>query len=213
MLSSRVIIYNNTGPWCNVGLQIFESDVAVGSTAEYLAGHYLVQSASSFLPVLALDVGENMRILDMAAAPGGKTTHIAQNMKNTGFLMANDVSAERLIALRGNVLRMGISNCAITNYNGVGMERVMVGFDRVLLDAPCTGLGVISRDPRIKSTKTEHDVVLCSQLQKKLLLSAIDCCKVGGIVVYSTCSILVEENELAVDYALKHRNVCSHVSL
>eukprot|EP01060_Flectonema_neradi_P000907 TRINITY_DN10537_c0_g1_i1.p1 TRINITY_DN10537_c0_g1~~TRINITY_DN10537_c0_g1_i1.p1 ORF type:complete len:655 (+),score=198.00 TRINITY_DN10537_c0_g1_i1:81-2045(+) len=206
-LTRKGMNIDKTGAWCNVGLQIFESDVAVGSTAEYLAGHYLVQSASSFLPVLALDVGENMRILDMAAAPGGKTTHIAQNMKNTGFLMANDVSAERLIALRGNVLRMGITNCAITNYNGVGMERVMVGFDRVLLDAPCTGLGVISRDPRIKATKTEHDVVLCSQLQKKLLLSAIDCCKVGGFIVYSTCSILVEENELAVDYALKHRNV------
>eukprot|EP01064_Diplonema_japonicum_P018640 TRINITY_DN2733_c1_g1_i3.p1 TRINITY_DN2733_c1_g1~~TRINITY_DN2733_c1_g1_i3.p1 ORF type:complete len:690 (+),score=260.28 TRINITY_DN2733_c1_g1_i3:59-2071(+) len=196
-----------TGPWCKVGLQIFESDVAVGSTAEYLAGHYLVQSASSFLPVLAMEVTEGMRVLDMAAAPGGKTTHIAQLMKNTGTLMANDVSAERLIALRGNMLRMGNTNTVITNYNGVGYDRVMKNFDRVLLDAPCTGLGVISRDPRIKASKTERDVTLCAMLQKKLILSAIDCCKVGGTVVYSTCSILVEENEATVDYALKHRNI------
>eukprot|EP01061_Rhynchopus_euleeides_P029433 TRINITY_DN4820_c1_g1_i2.p1 TRINITY_DN4820_c1_g1~~TRINITY_DN4820_c1_g1_i2.p1 ORF type:complete len:714 (+),score=348.75 TRINITY_DN4820_c1_g1_i2:87-2144(+) len=196
-----------TGPWCKVGLQIFESDVAVGSTPEYLAGHYLVQSASSFLPVLAMDIEEGQRILDMAAAPGGKTTHIAQLLKNTGCLIANDVSAERLVALRGNVLRMGITNCIITNYNGVGMERVMNNFDRVLLDAPCTGVGVISRDPRIKSTKTERDVDICVNLQRKLILSAIDSLKVGGILCYSTCSILVEENEAAVDYAIRHRHI------
>eukprot|EP01059_Diplonema_ambulator_P008123 TRINITY_DN1764_c0_g2_i2.p1 TRINITY_DN1764_c0_g2~~TRINITY_DN1764_c0_g2_i2.p1 ORF type:complete len:645 (+),score=242.78 TRINITY_DN1764_c0_g2_i2:299-2233(+) len=196
-----------TGPWCKIGLQIFESDVAVGSTAEYLAGHYLVQSASSFLPVISLDVHENMKVLDMAAAPGGKTTHIAQLMKNTGTLLANDVSSERLIALRSNVLRMGITNCIVTNYNGVGYERLMKNFDRVLLDAPCTGLGVISRDPRIKLSKTEKDVTMCATLQRKLILSAIDSCKVGGIVVYSTCSILVEENEAIIDYALSMRNI------
>ena len=197
-----------TGPWCKVGLQIFESDVAVGSTPEYLGGHYLVQSASSFLPVLSLDIEEGQRVLDMAAAPGGKTTHIAQILKNTGTLVANDVSAERLVALRGNVLRMGITNCVITNYNGVGFEKVMCNFDRVLLDAPCTGVGVISRDPRIKQSKTERDVDICSGLQKRMILSAIDALKVGGILCYSTCSILVEENEAAVDYALRHRHVC-----
>eukprot|EP01063_Lacrimia_lanifica_P010897 TRINITY_DN1764_c0_g5_i2.p1 TRINITY_DN1764_c0_g5~~TRINITY_DN1764_c0_g5_i2.p1 ORF type:complete len:1121 (+),score=563.69 TRINITY_DN1764_c0_g5_i2:66-3428(+) len=196
-----------TGPWCKVGLQIFESDVAVGSTTEYLAGHYLIQSASSFLPVLAMDIHDNMRVLDMTAAPGGKTTHIAQMMKNSGTLMANDVSAERLVALRGNILRMGITNTIITNYNGVGFERIMNNFDRVLLDAPCTGIGVISRDPAIKTNKSEKDVQLRAMLQKKLILSAIDACKVGGVVVYSTCSILIEENEATVDYALKKRNV------
>eukprot|EP00659_Diplonema_papillatum_P010833 gene10833-16664_t len=206
-LTRKGMVVEPTGPWCKVGLQIFESDVAVGSTAEYLAGQYLVQSASSFLPVMAMDVAEGMRVLDMAAAPGGKTTHIGQLLKNTGALVANDVSAERLVALRSNVMRMGITNCIVTNYNGVGFERVMNNFDRVLLDAPCTGLGVISRDPRIKAAKSERDVTLCSMLQKKMILSAIDCCKVGGIVVYSTCSILVEENEATVDYALRHRNV------
>lgn len=206
-LTTKGMSVQPIGAWSKVGLQVFESDVAVGSTTEYLAGQYLVQSASSFLPVMSLAPAEGMRVLDMSAAPGGKTTHIAQIMKNTGTLFANDVSAERLVALRGNMLRMGIVNAVVTNYNGVGFERVLANFDRVLLDAPCTGVGVISRDPKIKYSKSEKDVQICADLQRRLLLSAVDCCKVGGFVVYSTCSILVEENEGAVDYVLRHRKV------
>lgn len=193
--------------WSKVGLQVFESNVPIAGTIEYLAGHYMLQAAASFLPVMALAPQENERVLDMSAAPGGKTTYIAQLMKNTGVLFANDVSEARCKSLNANLQRLGVTNCIVTNYDGKGYERVMRNFDRVLLDAPCTGTGIISRDKSIKTSKQHDDIQRSSQLQRELLLSAIDACKVGGYVVYSTCSFLVDENEAIVDFALKRRPV------
>jgi ribosomal RNA methyltransferase Nop2 len=199
------------GDWSKVGLKIYESQVPIGATPEYLAGHYMRQSASSFMPVLALNPQPNECILDMAAAPGGKTTYIAALMKNTGTLVANDVHKARLPALVGNIHRMGVRNCLVTHYDGRKMKPYFKKFDRILLDAPCSGLGVISRDPQIKTTKTNEDVKLCARLQKELLLTAIDMIdpnsKSGGYLVYSTCSISVEENEEVVNYALRKRHV------
>ena len=147
------------------------------------------------------------RVLDMAAAPGGKTTHIAQLMQNRGVLFANDAKKERLKSLAANLQRLGVENAVVTNYDGRRFPGVMRGFDRVLLDAPCSGLGVISRDPAIKAVKSQKDVQRLGHLQRELLLAAIDCVEAGngrtGVVVYSTCSVSVEENECVVEYALK----------
>jgi 25S rRNA (cytosine2870-C5)-methyltransferase len=103
------------------------------------------------------------------------------------------------------VQRLGISNCIIVNYDGRKIPTAMKGFDKVLLDAPCTGLGVISRDPSIKSNRTLMDVKKAAHLQRELLRAAVDCCKVGGTIVYSTCSIAAEENEGVIDYIIKKR--------
>ncbi|KEG13510.1 nucleolar protein [Trypanosoma grayi] len=193
--------------WSKVGLQVLESNVPIAGTIEYLAGHYMLQSAVSFLPVMALAPQEDERILDMAAAPGGKTTYIAQLMKNTGVLFANDVSEPRTKSLNANLQRLGVTNAVVTNYDGAGYDKVMKNFDRILLDAPCTGSGIISRDKSIKTSKHYEDVQRSSQQQRSLLLSAIDAAKVGGYVVYSTCSFLVEENEAVVDFAVRRRHV------
>lgn len=196
--------------WSKVGMQIFESNVPVAGTVEYLAGHYMLQSAVSFLPVVGLDPRENEKVLDMSAAPGGKTTYIAQYMKNTGVLYANDSNADRCKALCANLQRLGVTNCLVTNYDGCGYEVVARGFDRVLLDAPCSGTGVISRDKSIKTSKSMQDIQRASELQKRLILSAIDCISAksdAACLVYSTCSFMVEENEAVVDYALKRRDV------
>ncbi len=191
--------------WNKVGLQVFDTKVHPGATLEYLAGHYMVQAAASFLPVMALNPQEGEKILDMAAAPGGKTTYICQLMKNTGIVVANDPSEPRCKSLNANIQRLGITNCVVTNYDGVGYKRVMQRFDRILLDAPCTGTGVISRDKSIKTSKQYEDVQRVSLTQRKLILEAIDCLKPGGVLVYSTCSFLVEEDEAVVDFALKRR--------
>eukprot|EP01119_Soliformovum_irregulare_P013371 TRINITY_DN3545_c0_g1_i4.p1 TRINITY_DN3545_c0_g1~~TRINITY_DN3545_c0_g1_i4.p1 ORF type:complete len:657 (-),score=234.95 TRINITY_DN3545_c0_g1_i4:159-1949(-) len=193
--------------WSKLGLQIFESQIPVGATPEYLAGYYMLQSTSSLLPVMALDPQPNERILDMCAAPGGKTTHIAQLMKNTGVLVANDVNKERLSSLFANLQRMGVKNAIISNSSGTEYPRLMGGFDRILLDAPCSGLGVISRDPSVKTDKTQKDFDVCAYTQKKLILAAIDSLKVNGILVYSTCTISVEENEAIISYALSKRKI------
>ena len=208
-LINRGVTLEPVGKWSKVGLQVFESQVPLGATPEYLAGHYILQAASSFLPVMALAPQEHERILDMAAAPGGKTTYIAALMKNTGCIFANDSNKSRAKGLIGNVHRLGVKNTIICNYDAKEFPRVIGGFDRVLLDAPCSGTGVIAKDPSVKTNKTEKDFMQLPHLQKQLLLCAIDsvdhASKTGGYIVYSTCSVTVEENEQVVQYALAKR--------
>lgn len=209
-LINRGVVLQPVGKWSKVGLQVFESAVPLGATPEYLAGHYILQAASSFLPVMALAPQENERVLDMASAPGGKTTYISALMRNTGIVVANDASKVRTKGLIGNIHRLGCKNTIVCNYNGQeAFPKILGGFDRVLLDAPCTGTGVISKDPSVKTNKTERDFLAIPHMQRQLLLAAIDSTdhhsKTGGYIVYSTCSVTVEENEQVVQYVLRKR--------
>uniref|UniRef100_A0A034WRG8 Putative ribosomal RNA methyltransferase NOP2 n=1 Tax=Bactrocera dorsalis TaxID=27457 RepID=A0A034WRG8_BACDO len=210
-LINRGVNLDPLGKWTKVGLVVYNSQVPLGATPEYLAGHYMIQGASSMLPVMALAPQENERILDMCSAPGGKGSHIAAIMKNTGVLFANDANRERIKAVVANFHRLGVINAIVSCEDGCKFRNLISGFDRILLDAPCTGTGVVAKDPSVKSTKNEVDVQRCYNLQRKLLLTAIDCVdaksKTGGYIVYSTCSVLPEENEWVIDYALRKRNV------
>lgn len=208
-LVNRGVNLQPIGSWTKVGLQIFDSQVPIGATPEYLAGQYILQAASSFLPVIALDPQENERILDMASAPGGKTTYISALMKNTGCVFANDANKKRTKSLIANIHRLGCTNTIVCNYDAREFPKVIGGFDRILLDAPCSGTGVIGKDQSVKVSRTEKDFIQIPHLQKQLLLSAIDSVdansKKGGVIVYSTCSVAVEEDEAVVDYALRKR--------
>jgi len=210
-LINRGVNLDPVGKWSKVGLVVYSATVPLGATPEYLAGHYILQGASSLLPVMSLAPQEGERILDMASAPGGKTTHIAAVMKNTGMVLANDANKDRCKAVVGNLHRLGITNTVVCTHDGRMLPKVMTGFDRVLLDAPCSGTGVISKDQSAKQSKDDQDIHLCSHLQKELILAAIDCLdhksKTGGYLVYSTCSVLPEENENVVDYVLRKRHV------
>lgn len=172
---------------------------------------FFLTGASSMLPVMALAPQENERVLDLCAAPGGKSSHIAALMKNTGVLFSNDANRDRIKAVVGNFHRLGVMNAVVSCEDGCKYKSIMTGFDRILVDAPCTGTGVISKDPSAKTSKSDVDVQRCYNIQRKLLLTAIDCLSAksstGGYLVYSTCSILPEENEWVIDYALKKRNV------
>eukprot|EP00741_Cyanophora_paradoxa_P006218 tig00000114_g6030.t1 len=186
-LTQRGVNLESLDKWSPVGLVVYDAQVPIGATPEYLAGQYMIQSAASFLPVMALAPQEGERCLDMAAAPGGKTTYMAALMKNTGTVFANDFNRDRCKALFANCARLGCRNVVISSMDGRKYCKVMRGFDRVLLDAPCSGLGVISKDPSIKLQKDEKDIAKCAHMQKELILSAIDCCdadsKTGGFVV------------------------------
>ncbi|PKS09712.1 hypothetical protein jhhlp_004333 [Lomentospora prolificans] len=210
-LINRGVTLEPVGKWSKVGLQIFDSNVPIGATPEYVAGQYILQAASSFLPVMALEPKENERVLDMAAAPGGKSTYIAALMKNTGLVVANDPNKDRAKSLVANVYRLGCQNVVVSNHDAREFPKALgITFDRILLDAPCSGTGVISKDPNVKTNKTQRDFMLLPHMQKQLILAAIDSVRFdgkgdSGVVVYSTCSVTVEENEQVVQYALNNR--------
>lgn len=210
-LINRGVNLDPLGEWSKVGLVVYDSQVPIGATPEYLAGHYMLQGASSMLPVMALAPQENEKILDMCAAPGGKTSYLASLMRNTGCLVANDVNRDRLDSVVGNLHRLGITNTIVCNLDARKIGEHIKDFDRILVDAPCSGTGVISKDASVKMSKDPIDIQRCSTIQRQILLEAIDCCnyksKSGGYIVYSTCSVLVEENEAVIEYALKHRHV------
>lgn len=199
-------------PWSKVALVVYESPVPLGATPEYLAGHYMLQAASSLMPIMALAPQEKEHVLDVAAAPGGKTTHLSAVMRNTGVLVTNDAKRERLKSLVANIHRLGVKNAVVSHYDGRSLPALYgASFDRVLLDAPCSGTGIICHDPSVKTSRTDADIAANAVLQKELLLAAIDCCNAGsqsgGVIVYSTCSVMVEENEAVVAYALRKRAV------
>jgi ribosomal RNA methyltransferase Nop2 len=197
--------------WSKVAVKVIDSTVPIGATPEYLAGYYMLQAASSLCPVVALDPLPGEKVLDMSAAPGGKTTYIAQLMKNSGSIIANDLKPQRQKATVANLHRMGVKNAIVCCYDGRKIPQTFRGFDRVLLDAPCSGLGVIARDQTVKLQRTLKDVQRIAHLQKELLCAAVDSVDpksaTGGIIVYSTCSVSVEENEQVIQYILQKRHV------
>jgi ribosomal RNA methyltransferase Nop2 len=207
-LLKRGVTLDPLANWSKVGLKITASPIPIGATPEYLSGQYMLQSAASFCPVLALNPQPGKEVvLDMSAAPGGKTSYLAQLMRNTGTIIANDLKPERQKATVANMHRLGVRNVVSCCYDGRKLGKLWKNrFTKILLDAPCSGLGVISRDPSVKVQRTIKDVERCGVLQKELLLNAIDCLnfkgKDGGIMVYSTCSVSVAENEDVVNYIL-----------
>ena len=211
-LIKRGVSLDPLANWSKVGLKIVESPVPIGATPEYLGGHYMLQSAASMCPVLALGPEPKEKVLDMSAAPGGKTSYIAQLMKNTGVVIANDLKKERQKATVANMHRLGVKNVITCTHDGRKLGTIFKNrFDRILLDAPCSGLGVISRDPSVKVQRTIAEVNQCAHLQKELLLAAIDALKFkgtkGAVMVYSTCSVSIAENEEVVNYALTKRDI------
>ena len=212
-LMKRGVRLDPLAPWSKVGLKIYESTVPIGATPEYLAGHYMLQSAASMCPVMALGPQPGDRVMDMSAAPGGKTSYISQLMRNKGIVIANDSKPERQKATVANLHRLGVRNTVTCCYDGRKLgSQMRNSFDRILLDAPCSGLGVISRDPSVKVQRTMPDVLRCAHLQKELLVAAIDALnhkskKGGGYMVYSTCSVAVAENEEVINYLLSKRDV------
>jgi 25S rRNA (cytosine2870-C5)-methyltransferase len=211
-LIKRGVSLDPLANWSKVGLKILESPVPIGATPEYLHGMYMLQSAASMCPVLALAPEPKEKVLDMSAAPGGKTSYMAQLMRNTGVIVANDLKPERQKATVANMHRLGVKNVIACAHDGRKMGSMFKNrFDRILLDAPCSGLGVISRDPSVKVQRSMTDIQQCAHLQKELLLAAIDALKykgtTGGVLVYSTCSVSIAENEEVVNYALTKRDI------
>lgn len=174
---------------------IEKSSLPIGATTEYLLGYYYIQDLSSCVAVQALDVHENQIVLDMASAPGGKTTFIAQKMKNGGCVIAIDINSTRINSLKFNIARCGVMNCCICRMDGRYVTDLNMKFDRVLLDAPCSCEGIIMRDKSRKTSHTTYDIEHCVKYQMQLIEAAVKVVRPGGLLVYSTCSFAPEENE------------------
>lgn len=175
------------------GLEILKGWEKVGSSQTYLAGEIMPQGLGSMLAVHALDPRPGDRVLDMAAAPGGKTCFIGERIRNSGLIVANDKSTSRLSSLISNLSRHSIDPVIIMNLDA-GQLRNME-FDRILLDAPCTGEGLVVSQPSRRKSKGIQNSYTMQNVQINLLRRALSLLKVGGIMVYSTCSLSFIENE------------------
>jgi NOL1/NOP2/sun family putative RNA methylase len=184
-------------------LAVTKAPLATGTTTEYLLGHYYIQDLASCMAVDALEVAEGQAVLDIAAAPGGKTTFMAQKMNNTGAIIALEPNERRARSMSFNIMRCGVYNTSIFRMDGLQASKFEMKFDRVLLDAPCSCEGVIAKDVTRKTSHTPEDVDYCSRMQDKLIEVAARCVKPSGILLYSTCSFAPEENEMVVDRLLQ----------
>ena len=185
-------------------LAVKKAPLPTGATSEYLLGHYYIQDLSSCMAVDALDIAAGQVVLDVAAAPGGKTTFLAQKMNNSGAIIALEPNGRRARSMSFNLARCGVYNTCILKTDGLFAGKFEMKFDRVLLDAPCSCEGVIAKDPTRKLSHTPQDVDYCSRMQERLIEAVASTVKPDGIMVYSTCSFAPEENEMVVNRLLQN---------
>ncbi len=176
----------------------------IGKTLEYTLGKYYIQSLSSMIPPLVLNPSEQDVTLDLCAAPGSKTTELSEMMNNRGTLLANEISISRLRSLVHNLDKVNSVNVGVLNYKGELLSKVFDSFfDKILVDAPCSALGIIQKKEEVTNWWNKNQMEKIANLQLRLLISAIKMAKVGGEIVYSTCTLTLEENELVVQTVLK----------
>ncbi|GLR09113.1 16S rRNA (cytosine(1407)-C(5))-methyltransferase RsmF [Mixta theicola] len=194
-------------PWCAEGFWIERSEedeaLPLGSVAEHLSGLFYIQEASSMLPVSALFAAQPQpeHVMDVAAAPGSKTTQMAALMNNQGVIVANEYAASRVKVLHANISRCGISNTAITHFDGrVFGPALPETFDAILLDAPCSGEGVIRKDADALRNWTLESTNAIAATQRDLLDSAFHALRPGGTLIYSTCTLNKLENQQVVTW-------------
>ncbi|QQS36554.1 MAG: RsmB/NOP family class I SAM-dependent RNA methyltransferase [Ignavibacteriales bacterium] len=176
----------------------------IGKTVEHITGLYYIQSLSSLLPPYVLKPSPGERVLDLCAAPGSKSTQLAELMRNTGTLIVNEIQLSRVKTLVYNLDRMNIINAGVLNFKGEILSKIYDNyFDKVLVDVPCSGLGIIQKKEEVSNWWSTKRVKALSELQLKLLIAAIKMTKPGGNIVYSTCTLTPEENELVINSVLK----------
>lgn len=177
-------------------------------TQEYKLGMFSVQDESSQLATVMLDPQHGDFIMDVCAAPGGKTLAIAERMNNTGTVLASDVYTRKVGIIDKECKRLGLTNVRTRTWDATKVDSDLIGkADRVIVDAPCTGLGVIRRKPEIKYIKRSTDIDQLPRKQAEILAASSKYVKIGGILMYCTCTINPEENQKVVlDFLRKHKD-------
>lgn len=174
---------------------LVKNPAGLAASQLFKEGYFTIQQEASMKAVEVLDPKENSKILDLCAAPGTKTTYIGEYTKNTGQIIANDISKAKNKLILENIDRLGLKNISLTNYDAsTFISDFENKFDYVLVDAPCSGLGVVGRKPEIRYNRTKETIVRLAELQKEILEKAINYLKNGGYLVYSTCTLGPLEN-------------------
>ncbi len=185
-------------PWENQGFY-YDPEARPGLHPFHEAGVYYLQEASAMAPVSLLDPQPGESVCDLCAAPGGKTTQIAGRMAGEGFLLCNEINPKRAKILSRNIERMGVANALVTNEHPKTLAQRYPGyFDRVLVDAPCSGEGMFRKEEAAVTDWSPETVQMCANRQKEILQSAAQLLKPGGRLVYSTCTFAPEENEQVI---------------
>jgi len=202
-------------------LKVTKGEELTGKTVEHICGAYYIQSLSSMLPPLVLNPTKEDTTLDLCAAPGSKSTQLSEMMENKGTLILNEIQMDRVKSLVFNIDRLNILNAGVIHNRGEWLSCIYNEyFDKVLVDAPCSGLGIIQKKSEISDWWSKEKLVNLSELQFKLIVSAFKMLKPGGELVYSTCTLTLEENEfiinklidkypcelLPIDLPFEHRN-------
>ena len=197
-------------PWCREGFWIEHHKKErrdIGNLIEHALGYFYTQEAASMIPPIVLEPKPDEIVLDIAASPGSKTTQIAQYMENKGILIANDYTYERMKPLSINLQRCGVTNTIITLMEGQRFKQSGIEFDKILVDAPCSGTGTIRKSLKTIGIWNPDMIRRLSITQKQLIETGFNLLKENGTLVYSTCSLEPEEDEEVVDFLInKYEN-------
>lgn len=190
-------LYNLTPiPWADEGFYYDEEVDRPGKSPLHESGAYYLQEPSAMSVVPHLDIKEGDKVLDMCAAPGGKSTYILSKLNDTGLLVSNEINSTRIRALGENLERFGARNCIITNTDSNNLRKLFTGyFDKIVIDAPCSGQGMFRKDEVAIEDWSYAKVLECQSIQKDIIRDGYDMLKNGGVLVYSTCTFAKEENE------------------
>ena len=190
-------------PWEKEGVY-YDPTARPGLHPYHEAGVYYLQEASAMSAVSLLDPQPGERVCDLCAAPGGKTTQIAGRMKGRGFLLCNEYSPKRAKILSQNIERMGVANALVTNETVEHLAQKLPSFfDRVLIDAPCSGEGMFRKEEAAVTDWSQETVEMCARRQADILDAGAQLLRCGGRLVYSTCTFAPEENEMAIEAFLQ----------
>jgi len=195
--------------WCDIGFYADKSKIS-GNHPYHMAGLFYFQEPSAMCAASALPVEEGDFVLDLCAAPGGKTTQAGAKLNNTGLLVANEIVKSRSEILSENVERMGMTTTVVTNESPDTLAKKYVGFfDKIIVDAPCSGEGMFRKEPQAVTEWSVEHTVSCGERQKNILDSAFTMLKTGGMLMYSTCTFAPEENEKIAAYLIdKGMEIC-----
>ncbi len=203
----RTLNYPKRVPWCESGFYTDKTRIS-GNHPYHLAGLFYFQEPSAMSAAEALPVCRDDRVLDLCAAPGGKATRLGEKLGGSGILVANEIIKSRAAVLSDNIARFGITNAVVTNETPQRLaERFPCFFDKIIVDAPCSGEGMFRKEPRAADEWSVEHTLSCAARQKHILDCAMRMLRGGGYLVYSTCTFAPEENERVCAYLLDRYNV------